>query len=78
MINLHGNLLSYCRECAGFSWRTKVIGHTSGAQALLDRAGVKLDVGIVSLPNDKAVSTFITAARNGRIWDREPSLRRPG
>jgi hypothetical protein len=24
MINLHGNLLSYCRECAGFSWRTKV------------------------------------------------------
>jgi hypothetical protein len=23
--HLHGNLLSYCRECAGFSWRTKVI-----------------------------------------------------
>jgi hypothetical protein len=23
--HLHGNLLSYCRECAGFSWRTKGI-----------------------------------------------------
>lgn len=56
----------------------KVLGHTPGAQALLDRAGVKPDAGIISLPNDKAVSKFITAAKKGRIWDREPTLRMPG
>jgi len=56
----------------------KVIGHTAKAQPLLDRAGVKPDAGIVPLANDKAVATFIAAAKKGRIWDREPSLRRPG
>ncbi len=56
----------------------KVLGHTSGAQVLLDRAGFKPDAGLVPLPDDKAVSTFIKAAKAGRIWTREPSLRRPG
>ena len=56
----------------------KVLGHTSGAQALLDRAGVKPDAGIVPINNEKAVGKFITAAKNGRVWDREPTLRRPG
>jgi catalase len=56
----------------------KVLGHTSGAQALLDRAGFKPDAGLVPLPDDDAVGTFIEAAKAGRIWAREPSLRRPG
>ena len=56
----------------------KVIGHTKGAQPLLDRAGVKRDAGIVALPNNKAVANFIAAAKRGRIWAREPSLRNPG
>ncbi len=56
----------------------KVLGHTAGAQALLDRAGVKADAGIVALPNAKAVATFIATAKKRRIWDREPSLRSPG
>ena len=56
----------------------KVLGHTAGAQPLLDRAGVKPDAGIVGLPNDKAVAKFIAAAKNGRVWDREPTLRSPG
>ena len=56
----------------------KVLGHTAGAQPLLDRAGVKPDGGIILLANDKAVAKFIAAAKAGRIWDREPSLRRPG
>lgn len=56
----------------------KVIGHTAGAQPLLDRCGVSADAGVIGLANNKDVSSFITAAKNGRIWDREPSLRRPG
>jgi len=56
----------------------KVIGHTAEAQPLLDRAGVKPDAGIVPLANEKAVAKFIAAAKKGRNWDREPSLRRPG
>ena len=56
----------------------KVLGHTAGAQPLLDRAGVKPDAGIVGLPNSQAVLKFIAAAKNGRIWDREPTLRSAG
>ena len=56
----------------------KVLGHTAEAQPLLDRAGVKPDVGIVALSSEKAVAKFIAAAKKGRVWDREPSLRRPG
>ena len=56
----------------------KVIGHSAEAQPLLDRAGVKPGDGIVPLTNPKGVAGFIKAAKAGRIWDREPSLRRPG
>ncbi len=56
----------------------KVLGHTAGAQPLLDRAGVKPDAGIIALSSAKAVGAFITAAKKGRIWAREPNLRRPG
>ncbi len=56
----------------------KVIGHTAGAKPLLDRAGVKPSTGIVALTNGKAIVTFIAIAKQGRIWDREPSLRMPG
>jgi catalase len=56
----------------------KVIGHTAEAQPLLDRGGVVPDAGIIPLASTKAIRTFIQTAKNGRIWDREPSLRRPG
>ncbi len=56
----------------------KVIGHTATAQPLLDAANVKPDAGVVPLTNAKSVGAFIKAARNGRMWNREPSLRRPG
>ncbi len=56
----------------------KVLGHTAGAQPLLDRAGVKPDAGVVAFGNAKAVGTFIATAKKGRIWAREPNLRRPG
>jgi catalase len=56
----------------------KVIGHTPESQVLLDRANVQPDAGLVPIENRKNVSAFIKAAKNGRNWAREPSLRRPG
>ena len=56
----------------------KVMGHTPAAQPLLDKANVVPDAGVIALANAKSVAAFIKAAKQGRIWDREPSLRRPG
>jgi catalase len=53
----------------------KVIGATSGAGVLLDKAGVVADEGVLSLSNKSTVKTFTDAAARGRIWTREPSLR---
>ncbi len=56
----------------------KVIGHTAAAQVLLDKANVQPDAGLVALTSAKSVGPFTKTAKQGRIWDREPSLRRPG
>ncbi len=50
----------------------KVIGHTAGAQALMDKAGVVTDAGVIGLAKPQA---FLDAAGKGRVWDREPSVR---
>jgi catalase len=46
----------------------KTIGHDTGAKALLDKAGVEPDAGVVSLDQ------FATVAPK-RHWDREPKVR---
>jgi len=46
----------------------KTIGHDAGAKALLDKAGVEPDAGVVSLDQ------FATVAPR-RHWDREPKVR---
>jgi catalase len=53
----------------------KVIGVVDAAKPLLDRAGVKADGGVVAIQGPKDVAAFITAAKNGRVWDREPQVR---
>ncbi|RYH14566.1 MAG: catalase [Alphaproteobacteria bacterium] len=50
----------------------KVIGHTDGAKALMDKAGVMPDAGIVGLTKPEA---YLDVASKGRIWDRERSVR---
>jgi catalase len=50
----------------------KAIGFTAEAQALLDKAGIVADAGIVDLGG--GVVTFLPPART-RQWDREPSVR---
>ncbi len=51
----------------------KVIGHTPDAAILLDKAGVVGDAGVISLGPP---APFVTAASNGRIWPREPKIRK--
>jgi catalase len=52
----------------------KVIGHVSAAATLLERAGVHpgADAGIVALEAASAMESLISAAKNHRIWEREP------
>lgn len=55
----------------------KVIGHSAEAQALLEKAGINADAGVVKFENAKSVSKFIKQAKTaGRIWEREPKVRK--
>ncbi|MDB6132083.1 MAG: catalase [Verrucomicrobiales bacterium] len=56
----------------------KVLGHTEEAQSVLEKAGIRADDGVVKIAAGKTASAYFTAARAGRIWAREPALRRPG
>jgi catalase len=51
----------------------KVIGHVAAAAALLERAGVPAgaDAGVIALADAGAVGSFISAAKNHRVWERE-------
>jgi catalase len=56
----------------------KVIGCTDAAAMVFAKAGIARDAdeGVVDL--DGGVPAFITAAKQHRIWAREPTLRSPG
>lgn len=54
-----------------------MIGHVPAAKPLLLRAGIAkelVDGGVV--PVTDAVAGFIAAAKKGRVWDREPKVRK--
>jgi len=55
----------------------KVIGHSAESKVLFDKAGVQVDAGVLELAPAK-VDSYMTAAKAGRIWAREPTLRDPG
>lgn len=71
-------------EAAAVDWvrdafgHLKVIGHPSTAAPLLDAAGVVKDDGVIVLSGKSSVGGFITTAKQGRRWEREPSLRSIG
>lgn len=48
----------------------KVMAYSSGAQAILDRAHVAADPGVVQLSGVSGVAGYIKAAKHGRLWDR--------
>lgn len=57
----------------------KFIGHTLGASDLMKKAGIAghEDAGIITLSDAASTTKFAEAAKQGRIWDREPTLRKP-
>ncbi|GEP40940.1 catalase [Brevifollis gellanilyticus] len=54
----------------------KVLGYSPDARPLLDAAGVKADEGTIEVGQE--TGDFIQAAKNGRIWGREPAVRPRG
>ncbi len=69
-------------EAAAVDWvrmaygHLKVIGHVAAAKPLLDAALVTADAGVLAV-DAKTLAPFITAAKQHRIWDREPKVRTP-
>jgi catalase len=53
----------------------KFIGHSRAAQALLDKAGVQPDEGIVALSGKGDVEAFVAALGALRLWSREPKVK---
>jgi len=53
----------------------KVIGHVRASEALLQKAGVIADDGIVALTDATAPDSYLARAAAGRVWAREPKLR---
>ncbi|RYD49232.1 MAG: catalase, partial [Verrucomicrobiaceae bacterium] len=72
------------REAAAVNWvrdafgHLKVIGYSVEAAPLLDVAGVVPDDGTILLDGAKGIKEFISTARGGRRWEREPTLRSIG
>ncbi len=68
-----GQMMS--KHAAAVAWvhdafaHLKVIGHTDGAAALLQAAGVEADEGVLALSSAKGAS-FAQLAASGRIWKR--------
>ena len=52
----------------------KVIGHSAGAKLLMEKAGVMADEGVLAIDTPDGTA-FLNAAANGRIWNREASVR---
>ncbi|MEO6102226.1 MAG: catalase, partial [Pseudoxanthomonas sp.] len=63
-----GAAIDFVRDAFG---HLKAIGADAGAQALLDKAGVQKDAGVVAASDNKA---FVAAAKT-RQWDREAKVR---
>lgn len=47
------------------------------ARPLLDAARVTADAGVIDLAGGKAIVQFLTAAKRGRVWSREATVRGP-
>ena len=74
------------KEAAAVDWlrdafgHLKIIGHVAAAAPVFAKASVEpdADAGVIALDGSKGVAAFVKAARQHRIWEREPTLRSPG
>jgi catalase len=66
------------KEAAAIAWvhdafaHCKVIGATEASRPLLEAAGVTPDEGVLI---GRDTEEFLVAAANGRVWNREPTVR---
>ncbi|MDB6079525.1 MAG: Catalase [Akkermansiaceae bacterium] len=71
-------------EAAAVNWLRDAFGHLkaiafdASALPLLEAASVEQDAAVLQIGDKKSVATFITAAKAGRLWEREPTLRSIG
>ena len=73
------------KEAAAVDWlrdafgHLKIIGHAAAAPVFA-KASVEpdADAGVIALDGSKGVAAFVKAARQHRIWEREPTLRSLG
>jgi catalase len=72
------------KEAAAVNWvrdafgHLKVIGHVAEALPLLDKASVAVDGGVCQISDRKTLATYLSIAKAGRRWEREPTLRSIG
>ena len=74
MLETEAAAVDWIRDAFG---HLKVIGVLESGLGLAEEAGVEEDHGVVEMDGSKDIAAFITAAKNGRVWDREPRLRSP-
>ncbi len=55
----------------------KFIGYDPSALPLLEKAGISesIDEGVLSLPGEEGIATFVTELGKLRVWGREPSVK---
>jgi catalase len=76
-------IVDLAADAAAIAWVSdaflhgKVIATVAETRPLLDAARVDGDAGVIDLAGGKAISSFITSAKRGRVWSREPTARGP-
>jgi catalase len=71
-------------EAAAIDWlrdafgHLKAIGHNAATGPLIGRAGIEPDEAVVDIESAAGMKAFVTAAKNHRLWSREPKVRSPG
>lgn len=55
----------------------KFIGYDQSAMPLLEKAGIAdaLDEGVITLPGEEGLASFVSALGKLRVWGREPSVK---
>jgi catalase len=71
----HAAAIDFVRDAYG---HLKSIGFDAASRPLLEKAGINADSsdrGLVAVDAPAAASAFVAQAKQGKVWEREPSIR---